>query len=146
MEEISLDVKSESVSTVSSKNSNKAILYSIIAVISVILIIVIAIVVGSGGESKKKYEIINTNMTYEYSEYLGYSANITGTFKNLSNKDFSYVQVEFSVYDAAGNNLGTAIDNINNLSAGDTWKFDASLFSFPDTQPATYKLVDVSYW
>lgn len=85
-------------------------------------------------------------MTYSYSEYLGYSVKITGTAKNTSNKNYSYASVEFSVYGESGSNLGTALDNINNLAKGDVWKFEATLFSFPKEKPASYKLVEITTW
>lgn len=93
----------------------------------------------------KKVELVGTpQMNVEYNSYLGYSAEITGTLKNYTSRAYSYVQIEFSVYDSEGNNLGTAIANMNNLQSGDTWKFSASLLSFPDTQPASFKLIDIS--
>ena len=85
-------------------------------------------------------------MKVTYTEYLGYTAEITGVAKNTSGKSYSYASVEFSVYDATENNLGTAIANINNLASGDTWRFSATLLAFPDTKPATYKLADVILW
>ncbi len=90
-----------------------------------------------------KLLISNTNMTVEHYTYFGYSVNVTGIAKNTTKKDFSYASVEFSVYDANGNNLGTAIANINNLLAGDTWSFDATLIGFANNRPASYKLVNV---
>ena len=55
---------------------------------------------------------------------------IEGSVKNNKDKDYSYVQIEFVCYDADGNNLGTAIDNTNNLLGNQTWKFKAmAMFS-----------------
>lgn len=50
---------------------------------------------------------------------------IEGTCTNDSNQDYDYLQVELICYDADGNNLGTAMDNTNNLLSGQTWKFNA---------------------
>jgi hypothetical protein len=37
----------------------------------------------------------------------------------------SYAQLSFAVLDSGGNRIGTAMTNISNLNAGDTWKFKA---------------------
>ena len=55
----------------------------------------------------------------------GWAYYIEGTVKNESDKDYSYVQIDFICYDADGNNVGSALDNSNNLLAGQTWKFKA---------------------
>ena len=101
---------------------------------------------SSSGTSnnKEKLTISNVSMSVEYNLYLGYSAKITGTAKNLSGKDYSYASIEYTIYDEEGNNLGTAIDNINHLANGDTWKFEANLFSYPNTRPTSYKLVEIT--
>lgn len=44
---------------------------------------------------------------------------------NHTAKQYSYVQVEFNLYDSAGNQLGSTMANVNNLEPGGTWKFDA---------------------
>ena len=98
----------------------------------------------TSNKNKEKLNISNVAMSVDYSSYLGYSAKITGTAKNSSGKNYSYVSIEYTVYDEEGNNLGTAIDNINHLANGDTWKFEANLFSYPNTRPTSYKLVDIT--
>ena len=124
-------------------NYKIAIIVSVI-VITIVAIVVIAVIVPTDLESKEKLSISDTNMVVTYNEYLGYSATITGVAKNTSGQDLSYASVEFSVYDVSGNNLGTALANINNLMAGDTWRFQATLLSFPSIRPSTYKLADVT--
>lgn len=101
----------------------------------------------SGTGSSSSYEIIGTpTMNVEYSEYLGYSASIKGVLKNTSSRNWSYCQVEFAIYDSNDYNLGTALANINNLRSGDSWSFEASLLSFPETKPNKWVLIDVSYF
>jgi len=102
--------------------------------------------VGTTTTSTYELELSNISMTCEYNEYLGYSVSIKGSARNTTRKNLSYAQIEFAVYDANGNNLGTALANINNLMAGDNWQFEATLFDFPSTKPASYKLVDVTTW
>ena len=100
-----------------------------------------------GSASTNKVEIVGTpTMEVSYSEYLGYSVEISGTLKNSKNKDYSYVSVEFSIYDAQGNNIGSALDNMNNLGEGETWKFCASSLGWFDDEPVKFKLADITYF
>lgn len=69
-----------------------------------------------------------------------FSKYICGTIQNNTDKKYSYVQVTFNLYDAEGNQIGTALDNINNLEAGGTWKFKAVSF---ESDFASYKLSDI---
>lgn len=50
---------------------------------------------------------------------------IIGTIKNNSSKEYSYVQVEFNLYDSNDNQVGSALANVNNLEPHGTWKFEA---------------------
>ncbi len=59
---------------------------------------------------------------------VGSSTSVVGKIKNQGKNAVSYAQITFIVYDAAGNQIGTALDNINNLEAGATWAFDAVVF------------------
>lgn len=129
------------------KKNNKPI-WIIIAALSIVSFFVIIFVVVAliPSETEPKLEVTGTSLSVEYNEYLGYSATITGVAKNTTNRKYSYASVEFSVYDANGNNLGTAFANINNLASGDTWQFEASLLGFPSSCPASYKLVDITVW
>ncbi|MCD8285987.1 MAG: FxLYD domain-containing protein, partial [Clostridia bacterium] len=92
--------------------------------------------------SDKGIEISDTSMTNSYESLLGsWSCTITGVAENTK-QDYSYVALEFSVYDADGYNLGTALDNISNLAKGDKWKFEAHLY-YVSTEPvhATLKSI-----
>lgn len=48
-----------------------------------------------------------------------------GIIKNNTDRDYSYAQITFKLFDKDGNQIGTALDNINSLEAGGTWKFKA---------------------
>ncbi len=74
-------------------------------------------------EKELKGKNLTHNVTKEYDD--SFSHYIEGTVDNKSDKDYSYVQIEFVCYDKDGNNVGTALDNTNNLLAGETWKFKA---------------------
>lgn len=147
MGEVDLNVQNgEEIKKKSKRKS--AIIGTIVCVIgfSLLIYMIVAVVLADNKQSKRELEVTATSMEVTYSEYLGYSATITGTAKNNTSKNYSYASVEFAVYDSAGNNLGTALANINNLMSGDTWKFSAALLGFPETRPTTYKLVDITVW
>ncbi len=72
-----------------------------------------------------------------------WSSKITGTFTNTSGKEFSYISVSYNLYDADGNQIGTAVDSTSNLADGGTWKFEA-YGSEPLADVANYTLADVT--
>lgn len=78
-----------------------------------------------GGNNKEEGEKFTHNITKSYLDEAGFGYYIEGTVKNNLDKDYSYVQIQFVCYDAEGNNLGTALDNTNNLLGKETWKFKA---------------------
>lgn len=65
----------------------------------------------------------------------GYNYYVEGVLKNNTDKDKSYVQIQFPAKDKDGNKIGDALDNVNNLNAGETWKFKAILFEQSDEEP-----------
>ncbi len=112
----------------------------LIVLIVIIAIMIIASVAGGNEDNAKEGNVSNGDnkpaekFTYEvtkqYADEYGMSYCIEGSVKNNKDKDYSYVQIEFVCYDADGNNLGTAIDNTNNLLGNQTWKFKAmAMFS-----------------
>jgi hypothetical protein len=54
-----------------------------------------------------------------------YGWSIVGHVRNNATRTYSYAQISFSLYDKAGNQVGSAFANINNLESGGTWKFEA---------------------
>lgn len=128
------------------KKNNKNVWTIVTVSIISFIVILVAIVALIPSEKTSQLEITGTTISVEYNEYLGYSATIKGTAKNTTNKNYSYASIEFTVYDADGNNLGTAWTNINNLASGDTWQFEASLLSFPSSRPTSYKLIEITAW
>lgn len=147
MEEIKLDISSQNKNE--SGINNKTIIFivlgSVFFCILLAVIIVLSVDGGSNSGTVAKVEVVSSEMTYDYSEYLGYDVEVNGTIKNNTSKEYSYVQVTFSIYDASGNNLGTVIDNINYLGAGETWNFSATLL-YTDSRPASYKLKEITKW
>ena len=99
---------------------------------------------GKGGSTSSRYEFIGElDMTVDYESYLGYSVKIRGKLKNTSKKEFSYVSVTFAIYDEEGNQMETALDNMNYLQPGEIWSFEANMIGWTDEQPMSCKLVDV---
>ena len=72
----------------------------------------------------------------------GYISYVEGILVNKTNKNYKYIQIEFTLYDEDGNNIGSAFDNAGNLGAGESWKFKASC-STTDTI-GSYKFADIS--
>lgn len=140
LEENNIEVDS---SKIKSSHNRNLFFIGIFVVIAIVVTLILVISLGNT-ESKPKLKVSDTHMSVSYNEYLGYSATITGVAENTSGKNFSYASVEFSVYDASGNNVGTALANINNLGKGETWRFEATLFSFPSTRPTSFKLVEIA--
>ncbi len=97
--------------------------------------------INSGG---KLESVLDPEMHCEYTEGLGYYVTITGALKNTGKRTYSYVAVTFTLYDAEGYNIGTALDNMTNLNAGDSWKYEAESFEWFDAPPASCKCTDIS--
>ena len=66
---------------------------------------------------------------------------IVGTIKNNGKRTYSYVQVTINLYDDDGAQVGSTLDNINNLEAGGTWRFKAMVFE-PDA--TNYKIKEIT--
>ncbi|MFF2093930.1 FxLYD domain-containing protein [Paenibacillus sp. NPDC058174] len=88
--------------------------------------------------AKPKLEVLTHSV--ETDSFAGY---IVGTVKNNTKKEYSYVQIQINLYDADGNQVGSALDNTNNLEAGGTWKFKAIALG---DDIDSYKIKDVTGW
>lgn len=89
--------------------------------------------------STEKFKLVSDEMTND-----GFSTYIEGTIQNNTDKKYSYVQVTFNLYDSDGNQLGTAMDNINNLEPNGTWKYKA--IGLTTENIASYKFVEITGW
>lgn len=85
-----------------------------------------------------KYSITDEQMTGD-----DYTTTISGTFTNLTDSQLGYVSVSYNLFDADGNQIGTAYANASNLDAGGTWKFEA-VGMYGQAKVASYKLADVT--
>lgn len=126
-----------------------------ILLIIIIVIIIIAVIATLGGGGETENEPSQTG-TIEKKENLvledGYSGSldeygalyyIDGYVKNNSDKDYEYVQIEFTAYDSEGNTLGSCYDNTSSLEADGRWKFKASCVDETD-KIASYKLKEIT--
>ena len=77
---------------------------------------------------KNSLELVG-DVTMTSSGSFGYYTYLfEGILKNVSGQTLDYAQVSFVIYDMAGNNIGTAFDNVNYIDADGTWKFKAMYF------------------
>lgn len=72
-----------------------------------------------------------------------YYVTITGSAKNTSKRNMDYVSITFTLYDSAGNVVGTALANQAGLGAGETWIYSAVGISTTN-RPVSYKSTDVT--
>lgn len=70
--------------------------------------------------------------------------HVAGDVRNNSGKQYSYVQVDFNLYDGQGNHIGTALANTNNLEPNSTWKFMAQPLMTGTANVTSAKLKGVS--
>lgn len=131
---------------------NFLIKHKVLSFILVLFVIgIVASVTGGGNNSTPVSSVQQEKFTLQEghkgsSDKYGMSYTIEGTIKNNMDKQYSYVQVTFNLYDADGAQIGSAIDNINNLEANGLWKFKA-IGSLGDGKAiASYKLVEITGW
>ena len=72
-----------------------------------------------------------------------FSNDIVGVVKNNTDKDYDYLQISFTLYDADGNVVDTAFANVNNIKSGATWKFDAMFF---ENNVTSWELDEITGW
>ena len=54
-------------------------------------------------------------------------SKITGTVRNYSSADYSFVSISLKVYDSSGAIVGNAYDNVSGIGPYETWRFEAYL-------------------
>ena len=109
--------------------------------ISFVLILGLVGAFGSSGEVVEPYAIGENISMIEEEFGLTY---ITGAVTNQTDHETSYVQIVFNCLDAEGNVIGTAMDNINYIKAGKTWKFKALIFDCDPEKVVSYELADLT--
>ncbi len=118
-------------------------------ILGVIVVLVVICAVGSmGGKSDSSKSDSATSSTEQAAEEVKqdpytiadetedrsnpYGFKITGTLTNNTDSKKTYIQVTYVLYDADGNQVGTALANTNSLKAGGTWKYEAASLVAPD--------------
>lgn len=127
----------------------------LIIILAIVGISVFGSIVGGGSSSSdkptgatEKVEKISLLDSYTGRADGKYSYDITGTLKNNTDKEYSYVQVEFYVYDKDGNMLDTCLANNSGFEANGTWNFTASCFftNGDSNKVKSYKLKEITQW
>ncbi|MBQ7525332.1 MAG: SHOCT domain-containing protein [Abditibacteriota bacterium] len=90
---------------------------------------------------KQKKPDLELNDYKAHIDEVGY-VYIEGSVTNNTNEDYSFVEIEFNLYDDDNAQVGTALDNTTNLEAGGTWKFKAISLCEGDNV-STYKPVNL---
>lgn len=93
----------------------------------------------------KKEKLSLEDGHYGYSDDYGFAYYIEGYINNNTNKDYSYVQVSFTAYDAEGNTIGSCYDNNGGLQANGRWKFKA-MCSGEAEEITRYELDEITGW
>lgn len=84
---------------------------------------------------------------YEWVEEWGWAKGdfgsdiLTGVIRNNSGHDWSYVQLEFNLYDADDNLVGSTLANTANWRSGESWRFEAPVIYSSATRA---RLVDIT--
>ncbi len=127
----------------------------LIAIIIFIVIIVIVAISSSGtsdnndsgttGTTTNEEKFTLVEVTSAAPDDYNFAYYIEGSIKNNMDKDYDYVQVTFTTYDADGNTLGTCLDNNSGLEANGTWKFKAICLDSVE-QISSYKLKEITGW
>ncbi len=89
-------------------------------------------------KSKPKLEVLNS-YNCSLSEFGG--SAICGTVINNTDKTYGYAQIEINLYDKSGAQIGSTMDNINNLAPHTKWNFKAVVI---EDGVASYKIVETS--
>ena len=127
------------------KSRNNQTAVAVISVISIILFIgiMIWVLLPNGGSSGSQLEPVQKS-SMQVEEIAGcYYVTITGSAKNTTSRTMSYVSITFTLYDSAGNVVGTAIANQAGLNAGKTWVYSATGIS-ATSRPVSCESTDVT--
>ena len=89
-------------------------------------------------QTTNRFTLVDSEGSYD-----GFAYYVTGSIKNNTDRQYSYVQVTFNLYDEDGAQIGTAMANVNNLEANGIWKFKALGIT---EEVASYKLMEITGW
>lgn len=111
---------------------------------------------GSGGGSQsqksKKYIYTQSGIGIEGEPEFYMNDNpfmgpeMRETAVNITDHVLSYVQIDFAYYDRQNYQIGTAMDNTNNLGPGARWRFSAVSFEEFDPYNVWEYTMSISAW
>jgi hypothetical protein len=78
---------------------------------------------------------------YDWARNTHGSLALVGTVKNSTSMQYTFVQVEFDLYDESGKQIGTASSTANDLEPGGTWTFEALVHEEKNVAEAKLKSV-----
>ena len=87
----------------------------------------------------------SSSISCKYNEYLGYEVFVSGVVKNVGEMDCDYVEIEFSLYNSAGEKIGTTWTNVSGLKAGESWRFQ-TITEYLDERVVSYELSEITSW
>jgi hypothetical protein len=78
-------------------------------------------------EQQAKQDAVNklNLVNWQWDNSNQFSRYLVGSIRNDSNRNITFISIEFELLDDQGNKVGSAEDLINSLSPGETWKFRA---------------------
>lgn len=97
-------------------------------------------------KTSEKFTLLDGHSGFAGDYDIGYY--VEGYVQNNTDKEYSYVSIEFNLYDSEGAIIGTATDSVSNLESNGKWKFKAlSLTTSEETTSiASYKLKEITGW
>lgn len=87
-------------------------------------------------KDKKMVEVVSKE---EYTTDF-HTPGVKGKLKNVSDRELGYVGVEVKFYDSEDTRLGESLDNTEDLSAGESWAFDAAALDVDPEEYDHYKM------
>lgn len=101
---------------------------------------------NKSNKTTEKFTLLDGHNGFAGDYNIGYY--VEGYVQNNTDKEYSYVSIEFNLYDSEGALIGTAIDNVNNLESNGKWKFKASSLTTSEetASVASYKLKEITGW
>ena len=102
-------------------------------------------VIDSGEPKQENTEpltILNHEMTYgEYGNLI-----IKGIAENTARRQLSYAEIRVKFYDKNDLLIDTSLDNINDLNAGEKWKFEVMYLGMDDSEVDRYDIAIGTIW
>ncbi|MFO8233002.1 MAG: DUF3426 domain-containing protein [Longimonas sp.] len=95
-------------------------------VVAVSLLLIGGLVMGCGNDAASRAEDINVR-DFRYVEQPNGDREFTGEVENTGDSDVSIVQVEVSLFDETGNEVGTQQIEVEDVPANDNRPFTQSL-------------------